>query len=275
MISMIMSLWNRANLLENTLQSIALQKHKHKYEIIIIDDGSNDEWLNVVRRFTLPIRAFQTRRTEYANAAWPINCGVKQAKGEYILYASPEVIHYGDTFDSYHDLLSRYDSFIVSKVFDLDRFDNRWVSRNRGKWSKNIDLLKILETRPPLVSLKRQRRGMCFLGGWRKSSFMEVGGFDEDFTYPGYEDLFFIEQWEKAGKKFNFTFALKGYHHLSGYHQYHRRHYWKRKTKPSYRKMANLYLKKMDELKKRKQFVPSNSHREEWGILPPDAEVAI
>lgn len=113
---MVTCVYNRADLLERTLYFMQKQTHKYEWEIIIIDDGSGDNIKSVFDEYKrkLPIRMFSTNRDWYCNVAYAANCGVKIAKGEYILYSSPEVIHYGNTFDTLHEILEAGDYLVAS-----------------------------------------------------------------------------------------------------------------------------------------------------------------
>ena len=67
MISMVTCAYNRAALLERTLHSITCQSHKYDWEIIIMDDGSTDQILDVFGQYKskLPLRMFDTQREGY------------------------------------------------------------------------------------------------------------------------------------------------------------------------------------------------------------------
>ena len=82
-VSVVIPLYNRANLIEATLRSV-LAQHFQDFEVVVIDDGSKDEPEPVIRALADPrIRYFR-----YQNAGSRIarNRGVDQARGTFIAF---------------------------------------------------------------------------------------------------------------------------------------------------------------------------------------------
>lgn len=261
MISMVTCVWNRSDLLERTLFSIHKQDHKNDFEIIIIDDGSTDNICELVDKwkFILPIRFYRTFRKGYKNVAWPQNCGVKLALGETILYSSPEVMHVGNTFDIFYEILKNKDELVVATVYDLLKEDNYWLENNYD-WKTNLSLLDRFNNRRQLVGPESRREGLYFLGGWRKNTYIKVGGIDERFIYPGYDDTEFISRIKRFKIPLSFTFDY-GYN-IKGYHQWHPRPYEYDK------KQQKLTLKSKKLYKKIIKAPLEQANREtEWGVL--------
>lgn len=268
MISMITCVYNRADLLERTLYFMQKQTHKYEWEIIIIDDGSKDDIKSVFYEYKnkLPIRMFKTKRDWYSNAAYAANCGVKLAKGEYILYASPEVIHHGNTFDSMHEILESGDYLVAATVYDLEKKDNDKINKR-----KDFDLYAKFSKRMQLIGPDRDReRPLYFLGGWRKQTYLEVGGMEERFAFPGFEDNEFITRMKMYGVKPYYAFDDSK---MCGFHQWHYRWYLKEKAEiqKQYRASRKLCVAIEKELITG-GFRPANQNVK-WGELPPGREV--
>lgn len=270
MISMVTCIYNRAQLLENTLISIYKQQHKNDWEIVIIDDGSTDDVKSVFKNYRkkMPLRMFRTKRNKYLNVAYPANCGVKQAKGEFILYASPEVLHVGNTFDTIHDTLKKYDSIVYATAYNATAKDNYWISTNHS-WYDNIRLLDKFRQRPELIGPNNRRNGrpMYFLGGWRKDTYLRIGGMNEAFRYVGYEDNEFIFRLQYHKIPFINLFKYPIY----GIHQYHKRQYLNEKNQYYLKQSRNLcrqLKKKIDNHEATIAHVGT-----EWGKLPQNSEI--
>ncbi len=88
MVSIIMATYNRAHLIEETLESIVNQTYQD-WECLIIDDGGNDNTEEVAKKWTEDDTRFTyTKRTSNHQKGLPgcRNQGIELAKGEYIIF---------------------------------------------------------------------------------------------------------------------------------------------------------------------------------------------
>ncbi|MGE5197645.1 MAG: glycosyltransferase [Deltaproteobacteria bacterium] len=91
--SIIMPVWNRAKTIERSLKSVLSQTFA-AYELIIVDDGSEDEIDKVVRPFLSERVRFYKRPRKGLSAAR--NFGLEQARGKYIAYLDSDNIWHPD-----------------------------------------------------------------------------------------------------------------------------------------------------------------------------------
>lgn len=87
-VSIIIPNFNRANLIGETLDSIASQSYKN-WECIIVDDGSTDSSIAVIEDYVKNEPRFQLlqRPAEYPKGANVCrNIGMQRAKGDYIIF---------------------------------------------------------------------------------------------------------------------------------------------------------------------------------------------
>ncbi len=83
-ISVIISTYNRADLLSRAIGSVLNQTFRD-FELIVVDDGSTDNTGKVVNEFQTKYKNIQYIRREHSGgAAKPKNTGIKNAKGKYI-----------------------------------------------------------------------------------------------------------------------------------------------------------------------------------------------
>jgi glycosyltransferase involved in cell wall biosynthesis len=91
-ISIITVVFNSKNLIEKTIQSIINQDYPKK-ELIIIDGGSKDGTLDIIKRYQNKISYFISEPDRGIYDA--MNKGLKAAKGEYVIF-----INSGDLLES-------------------------------------------------------------------------------------------------------------------------------------------------------------------------------
>lgn len=92
LISIIVASYNYQDLIKETLNSIINQTYKN-YEVIIIDDGSKDNSLNVIREYTENIPNFHLfTHTNNSNRGLPetIKLGIEKSKGKYIAFCESD-----------------------------------------------------------------------------------------------------------------------------------------------------------------------------------------
>lgn len=84
-ISVVVPLYNKEKSIEATLQSVLAQTYTD-YELIIVDDGSTDNSLSVVRKRISELENERIRviHKENGGVSSARNRGIKEAKGEYI-----------------------------------------------------------------------------------------------------------------------------------------------------------------------------------------------
>jgi glycosyltransferase involved in cell wall biosynthesis len=86
---------NQAAQLEKTLQAILLQQVDFAYEIVLVDNESDDQSVEVARKFNCSVVNLPRKDFSYGKA---LNIGIAQCRGELILLLSAHVMLMGDDF---------------------------------------------------------------------------------------------------------------------------------------------------------------------------------
>ena len=84
MISVIMPTYNRAYVIDRAILSVLKQTYRD-YELIIVDDGSDDNTSTKVQRFE-DERIIYIKLENNRGASFARNVGIKKANGEYITF---------------------------------------------------------------------------------------------------------------------------------------------------------------------------------------------
>jgi len=241
-VSIIIPTYNRKDLLEVTLTSLFYQNYpKENYEIIVVDDGSSDGTLDMVKKLkpTCNLKHIYWPRNkpykfgEPRNRVGPArNLGVKQAKGEILLFIDSDVIAQPDLLSEHINThkngkklvigarknLSRENfskSTVISKIsqnkFDRLKFNFDSDDRMENIYKQcNYDLSKLEQPWFGFISNNTSVR---------KKDFELINGFDNNFVFWGVEDQeFAYRSYKKVFEVFLNTDAI-------GYHQWHEKEF--------------------------------------------------
>lgn len=77
-----------ANLQKGTLQKVEryLDKQSYDYEVIIVDDGSNDGSREFVKKYSTENKKFHVIENSHSGKAGAVTTGVLASKGDYVLF---------------------------------------------------------------------------------------------------------------------------------------------------------------------------------------------
>ena len=210
-VSIVIATYKKTEILDKTLSSIRNQTTDIPYEIIVVDDGSGDNTFDVCKKHGCKYVWIDGGR--YRNPAVPRNIGCMAARGKVLIMQSDDVIHKSaDCIDK----LARVKpgEVVFATVYNME------ADGTAGQLYVGQDY----------------QRPLFFLGAMHKDDFWAIGGNDEDFEAPGYEDTWLGEC---ISKKYNIVYS-----DVVGYHQPHERPGdLKKRVKPS----ESLFNQKMKE----------------------------
>ncbi len=180
-ISIVVPTYNEKGVLESCIGSLRDQYYKD-FEIIVIDDGSTDKTLEVLRNLQLAISNFQFFQQKHQGVGAARNLGAKHAKGEILVFVDADM-----TFEK--DFLKNLIKPIIANppsqgfgrargTFSKEEFVSNWENVWARCWSINEGWEP--RRRHPKNYPDHQPVFRAIL----KSEFDRVGG----FTPGGYDD---------------------------------------------------------------------------------------
>lgn len=218
-VSVIVPTYNAERTIEKCLNAISHQTYpRNDYEIIVVDDGSLDNSKNIIDKFSDIHYVWQSNKGPSAAR----NAGAQQARGEIIVYTDSDCIAQPDWLEKM-----------------LKPFDDPNVIGAKGVYlTQQKELLarfaqKEFEERYRVLA---QHKYIDFVDSYsaafRKKEFLNVGGFDTQFSVANNEDVEL--SYKLAGKGYKMVFVPDAvvYHtHSSNFFSYLRvkfsRAYWR------------------------------------------------
>ncbi|MFH1737518.1 MAG: glycosyltransferase family 2 protein [bacterium] len=171
---------NRADVLERTLASIFTQCPGFEWEVIVADDASEDGTSEVCRDYSVEYHRID-RLPGYRNPAAARNVAYRAARGEVVICQSDDVLH--TRLDTIDRLVGDLEpgKFLIATVTNVNENGKPYGDRAGKGWGDGL-----VE-----YTGHRHRRPLFFLGSlWRRDLYA-VGGNDEEFIGPGYDDDWF------------------------------------------------------------------------------------
>ena len=237
-VSICIATWNKAGLLSQALKSIREQKTKLNYEVVVVDDGSCDGTKGVCQDFDVVYRYLDRPYLCGSAAARNMACDI--AKGRILIMQSDDVVHMSPSYSlrackwlrdnkvggviSCENLKSSIDKLyeVPDKSAHFAPVLNVAYNRANPEGSKTLRWY---------VNWWKRTYPRFFLGSMSKDDFWAVGGNDEDFTKPGYEDTY-------LGALISGVYDVHYRDDIIGFHQNHK------KRVGGFLDMRKLYEKK-------------------------------
>jgi glycosyltransferase involved in cell wall biosynthesis len=177
LVSIITPCWNSEDYIEETIKSIINQSYKN-IELIIIDGGSSDGTLNIIRKYEKSVDYWISEKDSGMYQA--INKGLRRASGDIVAYLNSDDQYYNNTIKSVVQYFK--DNIDVELIYG----DLAFVDQN-GKY--------LYKKRYPKFCLDRLiRSDFCMIGQpaafWRNNLHNKIGYFDESYKLVADYDFF-------------------------------------------------------------------------------------
>jgi len=115
LVSVIIPVYNSAQFLKESLESVLNQTYQN-IEIICINDGSTDNSLEILESYSDKITIISQENKGLASA---LNTGIKQMKGDWFKWFSPDDVMYSYTIETLVDEAKKHSNTIVYSNWEI------------------------------------------------------------------------------------------------------------------------------------------------------------
>lgn len=139
LLSIIIPVYNAEKWLKNCLESILNQEPSNEVEIIVIDDGSTDNSLNILRSYRDNCKIISQRNNGVSNAR---NTGAKAAKGKYLKFLdADDELPTGSLYQILKYVNKNTDGILIGrsntidqegKLLNLDLYNLKFIQNNES-----------------------------------------------------------------------------------------------------------------------------------------------
>lgn len=195
--SILITTFNRPSLLSFGLESLSYQNfNKDDVEVIVLNDGNPDDGtVGVCELFEdeLNIKHFAAaHRSGWRIPGFAINYGARKSIGDVLFISCAEIYHIGETVQLMLDVLENHKKILTIPANGGDDNGTFLEKLKKGEVPSNGDF----------YSLERLHNiHLPFFIGMHKQEFMNIGGYDEEFTGIGYDDNDIVHRLTMAGNK--------------------------------------------------------------------------
>lgn len=187
-VSIIMPAYNSEKYISTAIESIQAQTYTD-FELIIVDDGSNDETLNICKAYQCNDGRIKIFKKKNGGCCTARNYGINKASGDYITFCDND-----DTFDN--ALLE--ENLYLAEKYDADVVKWNFTTYVDGKEGrvrkyKNQILLNDIDIAQNYLEVRQTNDAIW--NGMYKKSFLDVNRIEfNEFMQYGGEDLNFSLQ---------------------------------------------------------------------------------
>ncbi|MCX6155450.1 MAG: glycosyltransferase [Candidatus Kapabacteria bacterium] len=233
-VSFVIPVLNNLNFTKQCIESIRNTCKKLSYQIIIIDNNSDDgtfEWLQeqLVHNKEIIVIQNETGR----NFSESNNQGAKLAIGEYLVFLNNDILVFEDSIQAMiHEF--EQDELVgiqgAKLLYPNNTIQHAGIVYGKIPSGRTLHYHIYLESNPYLLCVSKKREFQMLTGAFlciRKALFEIIEGFDENFIF-GHEDLDLCMKARNAGYKVLFNPSIAAYHFesitkkLKGIDHFHR-----------------------------------------------------
>lgn len=218
LVSICIATCNKSESLDAVLWSIRRQVPPFPYEIVVVDDstGSDSRRRNRLSAKHYDVEVYQqTGNMVFRNSAYARNLATRMSTGNILIHQSDEVFHVDE-----YTMLSLYTAFkcnpndaYFGTVYNAFMEDVMLKPENDPKmasYTTIVDSYRFIQKE--CYTGQANQRPLFFLGMVSRENFYLVGGNDEEFTEPAYEDDFLAHCLREQGCGFHWLDNVQGYH---------------------------------------------------------------
>jgi glycosyltransferase involved in cell wall biosynthesis len=172
LVSVVVPCRNRAGELRRCLESLDQQQFpKEQYEVLVCDDGSEEDLESVIREMDLNALKISYYRQAPKGPAAARNLGIRLAQGQIIAMTDSDTVPRPDWLAKLYRALADNPQAVA--------VEGKVYAENEGEYA-------------PLGEGPTNKSGGVYLTcncAYRREVLLKAGGFDETFPYAAYEDV--------------------------------------------------------------------------------------
>lgn len=224
--SVIIPYYKRKELLINTLYSLAKQEQMDKrFEVIIIDDGSNDitEENILALGLSINIKYFSYPRSDKSGASFARNRGIEHASGELLIFLDCDILVWPDFVYQHYRFYSMCpDKEAVLQIGLRKKLNQTGITGTAGITRSQYDedqRVRAFEIFSHNLAAIKTNWHLVYSNNISISgkTVEKYGGFDENFKGWGFEDTEFGYRMCKHSVKIVYNPAIEVFHQ---YHEF-------------------------------------------------------
>ena len=187
LVSVILPSFKRGALLDLGLYSLTKQRTSFDFEIVVLNDGVEDDTESVCKKYSNVRYFFTGQRNAEDKSVWrvpgfAINIGVKQVKGDVIVLSCPEIWHLTENSLEFAVTALEPKTLVFPRTIFFDD-ENMILPYLLNQSSPLLEVPKqLLEASSSILKKNSNAYTMPFFMTLHKQSFMDIGGYDERFT---------------------------------------------------------------------------------------------
>ncbi|HDR7318750.1 MULTISPECIES: bifunctional glycosyltransferase/CDP-glycerol:glycerophosphate glycerophosphotransferase [Bacillus cereus group] len=187
-LSVVITNYNKERYLAQCLQSVIEQTLKG-IEIIVVDDGSTDNSMAVLRQYEKQYNNLKVYKQQNAGVSAARNTGLHKATGEYVTFLDADDYVHLAGYEEMYEIASENNADMgIANIICFNEYKNWPLSYMKKLFNKELPLIRNITTNSelhftPSTSNKIFKREMCVLHGIH---------FDEDLWVG--EDLLFTQK---------------------------------------------------------------------------------
>ncbi|XMO87152.1 glycosyltransferase family A protein [Algibacter sp. AS12] len=179
--SVIIPLYNKENYIADTLNSVLTQTFQD-FEIIIINDGSTDNSLNIVEQ--IKDRRIKIFSNKNRGLSYTRNYGIHRAKSDFVAFLDADDLWMEDYLETAHKLIlsfKDYNAFVTNyKILTPKSIINL------GRSELSLNYVKPISNYRGMLNSKISPSSVVL----NKNVFKDVGYFEENVNYGEDEDFY-------------------------------------------------------------------------------------
>lgn len=172
-ISIVTPSYNQAQFIERTIQSVLAQKGDFDLEYIIIDGGSTDGSVDIIKKYAEKDRRIQWISEPDRGQSNAINKGLRSATGDIVAYLNSDDLYFPGALQHVMEAFAdRHVQWATGQCIIINEYDQEihpWITRYKNFWLRHYRFCTLL-------ILNYISQPATF---WRRSLFAEVGYLNE------------------------------------------------------------------------------------------------